>query len=84
MNEVQTTTKLLAIMAVIFVVLALVSFPYQNQVANWAAAGKKHQVYVTLVSVPANAGNLLVNATLNRAFFHEQYASVQSIYPGIQ
>ena len=69
MNEVQTTTKLLAIMAVIFVAAALASLPYQNQVANAAPAGKKYQVYVTLTCVPANADNLLVNATLNRAFF---------------
>ena len=67
MNGLTTTTKLLAILAVTFVTAALVTLPYQNQVATRHPAAKKYQVYVTLVSVPANAGNLLVNATLNRA-----------------
>lgn len=69
MKEVQTTTKLLAITAVIFVATALVTLPYQNQVASAAPPGKKYQVYVTLTGVPANADNLLVNASINRAFF---------------
>jgi hypothetical protein len=67
MNEAQTTTKLLAIMAVIFVTVTLISLPYQSQVANAAPPGKKYQVYVTLTGVPANADNLILNATLNRA-----------------
>jgi hypothetical protein len=54
-------------MAVIFVTATLISLPYQNQVANAAPPGKKYQVYVTLTGVPANADNLELNATLNRA-----------------
>jgi hypothetical protein len=67
MNEAQTTTKLLAIMSVIFVTVTLISLPYQSQVANAAPPGKKYQVYVTLTDVPANADNLILNASLNRA-----------------
>jgi hypothetical protein len=65
MNEAQTTTKLLATIAVIFVTAALVTLPYQNQEAN-AAPAKRYQAYVTLTDVPANAEALEVNATLNR------------------
>jgi hypothetical protein len=63
MNEV-TTTKLLAVIAVIFVTAALVTLPYQNQVANAAPQVKKYQINVTLIGVPANAEDLVVNATL--------------------
>jgi hypothetical protein len=63
MNELTTTTKLLAILAVTFVTAALVTLPYQNQVAN-AAPMKKYQIYVTLIGVPANAEDLVVNATI--------------------
>jgi hypothetical protein len=66
MNEV-TTTKLLAITAVIFVTAALVSLPYQNQVAN-AAPAKRYQIVVTLIGVPANAEDLIVNASVTRGF----------------
>jgi len=76
MNEIKTT-KLLAIIAVIFVTAALVTLPYQSQVAN-AAPMKKYQVYVTLTGVPANADNLLMNATLNRAFALTQETTVTS------
>ena len=62
MNEIKTT-KLLTIVTVAIFVTALATMPYQSQVAN-AAAGKKYQVYVTLVSVPTNAEDLRVNATL--------------------
>jgi hypothetical protein len=68
MNEVPTT-KLLAIIAVIFVTAALVTLPYQNQVANAAPSSKKYQVYVTLTGVPANAEDLEVNATIIRMPF---------------
>ena len=67
MNEV-TTTKLLAIIAVIFVTAALVTLPYQNQVAN-AAPTKTYQIYVTLIGVPANAEDLIMNATIIRGQF---------------
>src|ERR671922_1296678 len=67
MNEV-TTTKLLAIIAVIFVTAALVTLPYQNQVAN-AAPTKTYQIYVTLIGVPANAEDLIMNATIIRGPF---------------
>jgi hypothetical protein len=79
MNEVQTTKKLLAIIAVIFVTAVLVSLPYQNQVAN-AAPMKRYQAYVTLTDVPANAEALEVNATLNRdgAILQEQIVSSPS------
>jgi hypothetical protein len=64
MNKV--TTKLLAIIAVIFVT-ALVTLPYQNQVANAAPATTKYQIYVKLISVPANAEDLIVNASIGTA-----------------
>ena len=79
MNERATnTTKLLAIIAVIFVTAVLVSLPYQNQ-AN-AAPMKRYQAYVTLTEVPANAEALEVNATLNRngAILQEQIVSSPS------
>jgi hypothetical protein len=77
MNEIKPT-KLLAIIAVIFVTAALVTLPYQSQVAN-AAPMKKYQVYVTLTGpVPANAENLVMNATLNRAFALTQETTVSS------
>jgi hypothetical protein len=63
MNKVITPTKLLAISAVIFVTAALVSLPYQNQVAN-AAPAKRYQIIVTLTDVPAGAEDLEVNATI--------------------
>ena len=63
MNEVQTTKKLLAITALIFVAATLISLPYQNQVAN-AAPTKTYQIRVTLTNVPANTGALEVNATM--------------------
>jgi hypothetical protein len=62
MNTV-TPTKLLATIAVIFVTAALVSLPYQNQVAN-AAPAKRYQIIVTLTDVPAGAEDLEVNATI--------------------
>ena len=66
MNEVATTpaSKLLAVIAVIFVVAVLVTLPYQSQVAN-AAPTKKIQITVTLTDVPANAEDLIVNATIS-------------------
>jgi len=76
MNEV-TTTKLLAIIAVIFVTAALVTLPYQSQVAN-AAPMKKYQFYVTLIGVPANAEDLIMNVTLNQDFFPHQIKTVSS------
>jgi hypothetical protein len=66
MNAV-TTTKLLTITAVIFVTAALVTLPYQNQVAN-AAPMKKYQFFVTLIGVPANAEDLIMNATVTQGF----------------
>lgn len=63
MNKVITTTKLLATIAVIFVTAALVTLPYQNQVAN-AAPTKRYQIIVTLTDVPAGAEDLEVNATI--------------------
>ena len=68
MNEV-TTTKLLATIAVIFVTAALVTLPYQNQVANAAPPTNKYQIYVTLIGVPANAEDLIMNATIIRGQF---------------
>jgi hypothetical protein len=76
MNEIKTT-KLLAVIAVIFVTAALVTLPYQSQGAE-AAPMKKYQVYVTLTGVPANADNLVMNATLNRAFALTQETTVSS------
>jgi hypothetical protein len=67
MNEV-TTTKLLATIAVIFVTAALVTLPYQNQVANAAPATKKYQFFVTLTDVPANAEDLTMNVTVTQGF----------------
>lgn len=69
MKELTTTTKLLAILTVTFVTAALVTLPYQNQVANAAPSSKKYQVYVTLTGVPANAEDLEVNATIIRMPF---------------
>ena len=63
MDKVITPTKILAISAVIFVTAALVSLPYQNQVAN-AAPTKRYQIIVTLTDVPAGAEDLEVNATI--------------------
>ncbi|MBD0360840.1 MAG: hypothetical protein ICV56_09045 [Nitrososphaeraceae archaeon] len=76
MNEIKIS-KLLAIIAVVFVSAALVTLPYQSQVAN-AAPMKRYQVYVTLTGVPANADNLVMNATLNRAFTFNQETTVSS------
>jgi hypothetical protein len=64
MNEIRTTKKLLAITALIVVAATLISLPYQSQVANAAPPAKKYQVYVTLTDVPANADDLIVNATM--------------------
>jgi hypothetical protein len=69
MKELTTTTKLLAILTVTFVTAALVTLPYQNQVANAAPSSKKYQVYMTLTGVPANAEDLEVNATIIRMPF---------------
>ena len=79
MNKVITPTKILTISAVIFVTAALVTLPYQNQLAN-AAPMKRYQAYVTLTNVPANAEALEVNATLNRngAILQEQIVSSPS------
>jgi hypothetical protein len=78
MNEV-TTTKLLAITAVIFVTAALITLSYQNQVAN-AQPTKRYQAVVTLTDVPANAEDLEMNATLNRdgALLQEKIVSSPS------
>src|SRR5215207_7872610 len=65
MNEIKTT-KLLAVIAVIFVTAALVTLPYQSQVAN-AAPMKKYQIVVTLTSVPANAEDLNIYANITNA-----------------
>jgi uncharacterized membrane protein len=78
MNEVQTTKKLLAIIVVISVTAVLVSLPYQNQVANAAPSGKKYQVYITLTDVPANAGALYLNGSLNRALASSFETTVSS------
>ena len=79
MNKVITPTKILTISAVIFVIAALVTLPYQTQVAN-AAPLKTYRAYVTLTGVPANAEALEVNATLNRngAILQEQIVSSPS------
>ena len=76
----RVTTKLLAIISVIFVTV-LVTLPYQNQVANAAPATKKYQVYVTLIDVPANAEDLIVNASIGTAtigYFQEKTVSSPS------
>jgi hypothetical protein len=67
MSKITTTTKLLPIIAVIVVATALITLPYQNQVANAAPPGKKYQIYITLTGVPDNAGDLVLNGSLNRA-----------------
>ena len=77
MKELTTTTKLLAILTVTFVTAALVTLPYQNQVANAAPSSKKYQVYVTLTGVPANAEDLEVNATIIRMPFSVQVSETQ-------
>lgn len=66
MSKITTTTKLLPIIAVIVVATALITLPYQNQVANAAPPGKKYQVYITLTGVPDNANDLYLNGSLNR------------------
>lgn len=63
-------------MAVTFVTAALVSLPYQTQVAN-AAPGKKYQVYVTLTGVPANAEDLEMNVTIIRLPFFVSVSETQ-------
>jgi hypothetical protein len=63
MKEGATTIKLLATIAVIFVAAALVTIPYQNQIAH-AAPTKKIQITVTLTDVPANAEDLIINASI--------------------
>jgi len=75
MNEIKTT-KLLAVIAVIFVSAALVTLPYQSQVAN-AAPTKKYQVYVTLTGVPANAEDLILNVTIMRLPFFVSVSETQ-------
>lgn len=67
MNEVTTTTKLLAVIAVIFLTAALVTLPYQNQVAN-AQSTNRYQFRVTLTDVPANAEDLEMNVTVTQGF----------------
>lgn len=64
MNEVRTTKKLLAIIALIFVAATLISLPYQTQVAN-AAPARKIEITVTLTDVPTGAEDLIVNATVS-------------------
>ena len=76
MNEIKTT-KLLAVIAVIFVTAALVTLPYQSQVANAAAPAKKYQVYVTLTGVPANAEDLEMNVTIMRLPFFVAVSETQ-------
>jgi hypothetical protein len=78
-----TTTKLLTIIAVIFVTAALVTLPYQNQVAN-AAPMKKYQFFVTLTGVPANAEDLIMNATVTQGFapINWQIKTVSSPFEG--
>ena len=68
--------KLATVAAIFIVTSALITLPYQNQVANAAPPlTKKYQVYVTLVGVPANAGDLIVNGTLDRNNFDEEIVS---------
>lgn len=80
MNEVQTTKKLLAITALIFVAATLISLPYQNQVAN-AAPTKRYQIIVTLTNVPPNTGDLIMNVSIrgpSNAFFDFETVSSPS------
>ena len=79
MSEVvKTHIHKVTFVAVILVTAALITLPYQNQVANAAPAGKKYQVYVTLTDVPDNAGNLYLNVTLNRALASSDETIVSS------
>lgn len=75
MNEVPTT-KLLAVIAVIFVTAALISLPYQNQVAN-AQPTKRYQFIVTLTNVPSNAEDLIMNVTVIRMPFFVAVSDTQ-------
>jgi hypothetical protein len=64
LKQVELTSKLVLTLIAVILVAAIVTLPYQSQVANAAPPAKKYQVYVTLTGVPANAEDLIVNATM--------------------
>src|SRR5919112_5573790 len=65
MKQIELTSKLVLALIAVVLATALITLPYQNQVAN-AAPMKRYQIYVTLIGVPANAEDLIVNASIMR------------------
>jgi hypothetical protein len=70
LNEIKylKSKTVYATIAVIFVTAALVTLPYQNQVAN-AQPSNRYQIRVTLTGVPDNAEDLEMNASIIRGPF---------------
>ena len=66
----------MAASALLLLAAALAGIPHQQAVD--AAPMKKYQVYVTLVDVPANAPDLIVNGTINRSGALSQGVTVSS------
>jgi hypothetical protein len=68
MKQIELTSKLVLTLIAVILVTAIVTLPYQNQVAN-AAPARKYNVGVTLTGVPANAEDLEMNVTILRLPF---------------
>ena len=70
MRQIELTSKLVLALIGVILVTAIVTLPYQNQVANAAPPTNKYQVRVTLTDVPADAADVLeVNVTIIRLPF---------------
>ena len=66
MKQIELTSKLVLALIAVVLATALITLPYQNQVAN-AAPTKRYQIVVTLTSVPANAEDLNIYANITNA-----------------
>jgi hypothetical protein len=68
MTKVKDVKSMAAYVAIAVIFgTALVTLPFQNQVAD-ATSTKRYQIRVTLVGVPANAEDLIMNATITQGF----------------
>lgn len=81
MKQVELTSKLVLTLIAVILVTAIVTLPYQNQVAN-AAPARKYTVDVTLTDVPANAEDLILNVSMFKLPFssitEKQFKTVSS------
>jgi hypothetical protein len=66
-KDLKSKEVVYAAIAIIFVTAALVTLPYQNQVAE-AQPMTMYQFRVTLTDVPSNAEDLIMNATVTQGF----------------